>query len=238
VKSRPDPFQAEFNAARQRMGMWPGEPTSPPKLITPQIPTPAREVPTGPEWVHEIKHDGWRAVVRIEGAEVTILTRSARNVTRMFSRMVPALRAIGRNCIIDGEIAAPDENGVTCVEGFSDIVVTEPHRLAYYAFDLLWLDEDWRTRPLLERKARLKTILAPASALGRVVSSDHVAGDHGETLYAFAIDHGCEGIISKRAGSLYRGGQTRDWLKIKPPAVRLRQAGNVREAMKRGKADG
>jgi bifunctional non-homologous end joining protein LigD len=68
----------------------------PPKLITPQIPTLAREMPTGLEWIHEIKHDGWRAIVRIEGQHVTILTRSARNVTRMFSRRVPALRAAFR----------------------------------------------------------------------------------------------------------------------------------------------
>jgi ATP-dependent DNA ligase len=81
---------AAFDAAPKRMGLWPQERRSPPKLTTPMIPTPAREVPTGPEWVHEIKHDGWRAIVRIEGQQVATLTRSARNVTRMFSRLVPA----------------------------------------------------------------------------------------------------------------------------------------------------
>jgi bifunctional non-homologous end joining protein LigD len=104
---------AAFDAARKRMELWPQERRTPPNLITPQIPTLAREVPTGLEWIHEIKHDGWRAIVRIEGQQVAVLTRSARNVTRMFSRLVPALRTIGRECILDGEVAAPDDRGVT-----------------------------------------------------------------------------------------------------------------------------
>jgi bifunctional non-homologous end joining protein LigD len=219
---KPAKRDAAFDAARKRMGLGPQERRSPPKLITPQIPTLAREVPTGLEWIHEIKHDGWRAIVRIEGQHVAILTRSARNVTRMFSRLVPALRLIGHECILDGEIAAPDDRGVTRLDNFKEIVEKKPERLVFYAFDLLWLDgEDWRTRPLLERKSRLEKLIAAAEDVGKAMYVEHVDGQHGPALYEYAMQLGCEGILSKRAASLYRG-QKRDWLEIKPPEVRKR----------------
>src|SRR6185369_10912260 len=108
---------------------------------------------------------------------------------------------------------------VTDVRG----ALRQPERLVYYAFDLLWLDgEDLRALALVERKRRLEQLLRDRSAA--LIYLDHVEDGQGQGLYEAAIAAGCEGIVSKRAGSRYRSGPTRDWLRIKPPEVRERQA--------------
>jgi bifunctional non-homologous end joining protein LigD len=105
----------------------------------------------------------------------------------------------------------------------------------FYAFDLIWLDgEDWRTRPLLERKVGLEELIRPAEEAGKAMYVEHVDGEYGQTLYEYAAELGCEGIISKRGASLYRGGQNSDWLKIKPSEVRQRQREAVAPRLRRG----
>ena len=195
-----------------------------PRLFTPQVPMPAREVPTGTEWIHEIKLDGLRTFACIEGGRIEMITRGGANWSRAFRSLVPALlKVVCREAIIDGEVAAPDELGVTRAEGLREIVATKPGRLVYFAFDLLWLDgEDCRQQPLVERKARLEKLIQPAEAIGKALFVEHVVGVRGEALFRYATETGCTGIVSKRAASLYRGGKTRDWLKIKAAEARER----------------
>jgi bifunctional non-homologous end joining protein LigD len=91
--------------------------------------------------------------------------------------------------------------------------------IVYYAFDLLYLNgDDFTQRPLLERKAALKKTL-PRSRTGRVRYTDHVIGA-GEHLFAELEKRHLEGMVAKRADSLYVGGRTRAWLKIKTSAGR------------------
>lgn len=118
--------------------------------------------------------------------------------------------------MLDGEICVPDPAGVTHIDGLNDAISRHgrPEYLAYYAFDLLFLDgHDLRRCPLQERKELLRRVLADAPS-ERVVYVDHLIGQGAELLVAVKRA-GAEGIVSKRLASVYRGGDSRDWLKMK-----------------------
>jgi bifunctional non-homologous end joining protein LigD len=201
-----------------------------PAIIRTMQPTLAAAVPRAAGWVHEVKVDGWRIVARIVGGTARLSTRNGRDYTKAMAPIAAALAELPcRGAIIDGEVAVPDEHGVTRV---SDVrsALYRPERLAYFAFDLLWVDsEDLRGLPLLERKRRLERLISGGDD-PRLLYVEHVPAEQGLALYAAAVAAGCEGIVSKRALSSYRAGETGDWLKIKPAEVRARQAEAVRAA--------
>jgi len=116
--------------------------------------------------------------------------------------------------VLDGEIAVPDERGVTHIDGLSDALAgRQPERLTYFAFDLLYLDEhDLRRCPIEERKALLRRALDEAGC-DHMIYVDHIG--RGAQLFERVREVGAEGIVSKRLGSLYRGRESRDWLKTK-----------------------
>jgi ATP-dependent DNA ligase len=109
----------------------------------------------------------------------------------------------------------PDEKGVTHIDALSKALAKrQPERLAYFAFDLLHLDgHDLRDCPIEDRKVLLRDVIAVA-ARPRLVTLDHIVGN-GAALFEAVRHHDGEGIVSKRSGSPYRGGPSRDWLKIK-----------------------
>jgi bifunctional non-homologous end joining protein LigD len=117
--------------------------------------------------------------------------------------------------VLDGEIAVPDERGVTHIDLLQDAFGSRgADRLTYFAFDLLYLDEhDLRRCAIEERKALLRQVL-DESGCERIVYIDHVIG-RGAQLFERVREVGAEGIVSKRLGSLYRGRESRDWLKTK-----------------------
>ena len=109
--------------------------------------------------------------------------------------------------VLDGEIAVPDERGVTHIEALSEALrQRRPERLAYFAFDLLHLDgHDLRPCPIEYRKALLRDVIG-AAGCPRLVTVDHIVG-RGLQLLAAVRPLGAEGIVSKRAGSPYRAGR-------------------------------
>jgi bifunctional non-homologous end joining protein LigD len=117
--------------------------------------------------------------------------------------------------VLDGEIAVPDENGVTHIDALTEAMrQRQPEQLAYFAFDLLHLDgHDLRPCAIEDRKALLRDLVGAAGG-PRLVVVDHITGS-GQPLFEAARQLGAEGIVSKRAGSPYRGGVGRDWLKTK-----------------------
>jgi bifunctional non-homologous end joining protein LigD len=117
--------------------------------------------------------------------------------------------------VLDGEIAVPDDRGVTHIGHLQDALDgRQPDRLAYFAFDLLYLDgHDLRRCPIEERKALLRRVLDRVRC-PRLVFVDHVLG-RGTELFEHVRAIGGKGIVSKRAGSLYSGKATRDWRKTK-----------------------
>jgi bifunctional non-homologous end joining protein LigD len=189
--------------------------SSMPTWVEPLAATVVQDIPTSPGWVHEIQHHGWRILAFLDG-RVRLLSRRNREWTSQLSGIAEALNEIGGEAIIDGGLATPDEVGDTATEAALLELHRNPGSLVYYAFDLLWLQgQDFRLRPLLERKATLELLLMPSLKSGRVLYSNHVSAELGPDLFQSAVARGFEGIVSKRVDAPYRSGLSLDWVKIK-----------------------
>jgi bifunctional non-homologous end joining protein LigD len=196
-----------------------GEPTYPRLgirlgIIEPCLPSTAKVPPSGPGWLHEIKHDGFRILARRDGAGVRLITRHGNDFTARFPLIASAVAALpARSCLIDGEAIVCDENGL------ADFELIRGHGVAadavHCAFDLLELDgRDLRRRPIEERKGLLTQLLRSSNP--SIVLNKHYEED-GATVFREACRLGCEGIVSKRLGSTYRRGRSPLWLKVKNP---------------------
>ena len=185
-----------------------------PAFVSPQLATLVDAPPSGSEWLHEIKYDGYRAVTAIAGGEVKIYTRKALDWTERYQPLLPALSALPcESALLDGEIAVADDQGHTDFGALQDALTRGGEGISYYLFDLLELDgEDLRQRPLIERKEKLKQLLQAARA--PLNYSDHIDGS-GDEVYAHACKIKLEGIISKRSDASYGSGRTQTWLKTK-----------------------
>jgi bifunctional non-homologous end joining protein LigD len=173
-------------------------------FVSPCLPTKTDKLPSGSEWLHEIKHDGFRVIARKSGAQVRLYSRPGNDLTYRFPLIVETLaRLRSRSCIIDGEAVACDDNGVTL---FNRVRYRHHDESIFlYAFDLIELNgDDLRRDPLEGRGATLEMILAKAGAGIRF--NEHMEGD-GETVFRHACKFGLEGIVSKRKDSLYRSGR-------------------------------
>jgi bifunctional non-homologous end joining protein LigD len=136
------------------------------------------------------------------------------DLTRRFPLIAEALaRLRSRSVILDGEAVACDDKGMA---SFDRIRYRRHDATVFlYAFDLMELNgDDLRRDPLEVRKATLRSMLAKAGLGLRF--NEHLEGD-GPTVFGHACKMGLEGIVSKRLGSYYRSGRTRDWLKFKNP---------------------
>jgi bifunctional non-homologous end joining protein LigD len=200
------------------MSLPPGPaPAAMPADVRLQIVTPCKRPPSGDGWLHEIKHDGHRLVAIVPGdGQLILLSRNGYDRTRVFREPFrPLLDAGLPPMVLDSEIAVPDDRGVTHLDALSDAISDgRPDRLAYFAFDLLHLDgHDLRRCPLEDRKMLLRDVIGTARC-ERIVYVDHVMGI-GKELFEAVRQIGAEGIVSKRRGSFYRGGESREWLKTK-----------------------
>ena len=186
-----------------------------PPFVEPQLATLVDAPPSGGDWVHEIKYDGYRAVTSMAGGSVIIRTRNGLDWTNRFRPLVGPLSELScDSALLDGEIAVADSQGHTSF-GALQAALSEGHgAFGYYLFDLLHLDgEDLRKRPLMERKKLLEKLLVGARK-GPLFYSSHLKGE-GRQVFQHACDLKLEGIISKRARDPYRSGRTKSWLKTK-----------------------
>jgi bifunctional non-homologous end joining protein LigD len=170
--------------------------------------------PAGDCWVHEIKLDGFRMGIIVDGRQVRIISRRGTDYTAAYPEIVDAARALKtKSAIIDGEVVVLDEHGVSRFQLLQQLAESR-RGLAYFAFDLLELNgEDLRPLPLEARKRRLRTLLGAQRGLLRY--TEHVGGP-GDAVFANACALGAEGIISKRRDAPYRSGaRSADWQKIK-----------------------
>ena len=193
-----------------------------PKNIEPALSTLAAAPPTGPDWAHEIKFDGYRILVRIDQGKVTLSTRRGNDWTDRMPALAEAMRAIPvKTAVLDGEMVSLDARGVSDFQRLQDALSCGPARqaasLVYYAFDLLYLNGiDLRGVGLAQRKALLGQTLArlPPSVASTIRLSDHVIGQ-GPVFLAQAARMGLEGMISKQLDAPYRSGRSHQWLKVK-----------------------
>jgi len=185
-----------------------------PRWIEPQLSKLAAKAPTGPQWGHEIKFDGYRMAARIEKGHVNLLTRSGLDWTEKYPITAAALAQLDVNAAyIDGELCGVRPDGLTSFEIMQQVSDSGGGHLTLFAFDLLHLDgEDVAQLPLVERKARLAALLTKPPA--GIAYSDHEGGD-GEAFRRAACKHGLEGVVSKRLDRPYLPGDRGAWVKSK-----------------------
>jgi len=183
-------------------------------IIEPCLPSPAKAPPSGPGWIHEIKHDGFRILARRDSAGVRLITRAGKDFSSRFPFIAMAVAKLPvRSCLIDGEAIVCDESGLPVfdlIRGYGSKASA-----VLCAFDLLELDgKDLRREPIEKRKALLAKLLKGRQV--SIVLNEHFEED-GAAVYRAACQLGCEGIVSKRLGSSYRSGRSKHWIKIKNP---------------------
>lgn len=180
-----------------------------------QLCTLSGTIPTGSNWLFEIKFDGYRAQIAISGSEVRIYTRNGHDWTEQFKVILPPLQTLSQGSVLlDGEIVAIDKAGRT---NFSMLKtgIAAGIPLKFYAFDIFEKDrQDLTGLPLLERKAILEELIGQRDPGDSLQFSHHVV-DSGQSVFDAMCAGGHEGMIAKRADGIYMGQRTRSWLKIK-----------------------
>jgi bifunctional non-homologous end joining protein LigD len=191
------------------------EATALPAWIKPQLTKLVEAPPNGPEWLHEIKFDGYRMHGRLDGDAVRLLTRTGLDWTGKYPAIAAALSSLpARQAYLDGELCGIRPDGTTSFSMIQNASDTGNGKaLVFFLFDLLHLDgEAIRARPLQERKERLRALLSGRGS--PLHFSDHQIG-RGRPFYDQACALKVEGIVSKKVDAPYASGNRGLWLKIK-----------------------
>ena len=186
-----------------------------PEFIKPQLAQLVDHVPTGNEWVHELKFDGYRTLCRIHGDNVRFLTRSGLDWTSKYRKLVSSAKKLKiQSAILDGEIVALDNNGHSSFALLQTALAeTAPEGIYYYVFDILFLNgKNLCNEPLLERKAKLAKIIRSLKNT-HFIYSEHFR--YSERLYSEICGLQLEGVVSKLAVAPYTSGRSPVWQKTK-----------------------
>jgi len=188
-----------------------------PAFLEPSLALLTDKPPRGPQWVHELKFDGYRIQARTDGGDVRLLTRKALDWTKRFPTIATGLQALKiGTALLDGEVVSEDEQGIPHFSDLqADLKAGRRDRLRYHVFDLLYLDGlNLTGATLLDRKSLLAAIIARLPAGSPLRYSEH-SDEDGATMLRHACRIGLEGIVSKRKDLPYRSGRGDHWLKIK-----------------------
>jgi bifunctional non-homologous end joining protein LigD len=182
----------------------------------PQLATLVDRPPSGDEWFHEIKYDGYRIGARVRKGRVSLYTRNGNDWTASFPDIADAVGKLRLDeALLDGEAAVVLPDGRTSFQAMQNAGdAANRGTVVYFVFDLLRLNgETLEPLPLEERKARLKKLVG-ASKTGRIRFSEHIEGS-GQAFFDQACRAGLEGIVSKRRDQPHRAGRHAGWLKTK-----------------------
>ncbi|MBI5674838.1 MAG: hypothetical protein HZC48_03265 [Nitrospirae bacterium] len=184
-----------------------------PHNIKPMLATLVKKPFDHPDWIFEMKWDGYRAIAEIRDGDVSIYSRNRISFTQKFLPITDALRKLGFDALLDGEIVVVNDQGHPDFEMLQNYQKSGSGHLLYYVFDLLHFREhDLTGLPLLRRKELLKKIL-PSSP--KIKFSDHVLKE-GILFFNVVREKGLEGMIAKHSQSAYQAGKrSRQWLKVK-----------------------
>jgi bifunctional non-homologous end joining protein LigD len=188
-----------------------------PEFVPPQLATLVDKPPSGGEWLHELKFDGYRLLCHLEGRQIRFWTRNRKDWTVKFASVGKAVKSLPlKSAILDGEIVALDSAGRASFQRLQQSINKGGSSgLIFHVFDLIYIDGYDLTRcPLRERKRVLEELLANVGDAGLLRYSDHLEGN-GAQFFKEACKLGLEGIVSKQAGSTYESTRSRNWLKIK-----------------------
>ncbi len=182
-------------------------------FIPPQLCLSSDRAPTGHEWVHELKLDGYRMQAHVHAGRTTLYTRSGLDWTGRFPGAATGLARL-TDCIVDGELCALDEHSRPDFAALQAAIERgTTGALVFFAFDLLAQGAtELRSRPLLERKQALATLLDPAPEGVRYLEHFSAAG---EAVLRSACQLGLEGVVSKKADAPYVSGRGAAWMKAK-----------------------
>jgi bifunctional non-homologous end joining protein LigD len=184
-----------------------------PKAFEFCVPTVATKVPASPDWLHEIKYDGYRLRVERDGDRVRLITKGGYDWSKRYPRIVEAaLKNRQKQFVIDGEAV------ILGVDGYSDFDALHSGKhndeVQLLAFDVLAMDGDnLRDLPLSMRKANLARLLARRP--DGIFENEFERGEIGPDLFRKACEFGLEGLVSKRCDRPYRGGRQKHWIKVK-----------------------
>ena len=188
-----------------------------PTQLQPQLATLTKSAPSGDEWLHEVKFDGYRMLCRIDDGKVTFISRNQLDWTTRLSSLNSSLKELPvKSALLDGEVVVLQADGTSDFQALQNAFRDgEIQDLVYYVFDLLHLDgQNLRGLPLETRKAKLGEILQVAGSSSHVRYSEHIEGQ-GADFAKQACHLHLEGIICKRRDRPYQPGRGFDWLKVK-----------------------
>jgi bifunctional non-homologous end joining protein LigD len=182
-------------------------------FIQPMLATLTDEPFDNPEWIFEVKWDGYRAIAEIKKGEVKFYSRNGLSFHELYPEVAAELRKIKKDCIIDGEVVVLDENGKPSFQKLQQFGMNRDFPIHYYVFDCLsYSGKDITDKPLVDRKKILEKLVPKSDVLKY---SEHIAAD-GIRFYKESKKLDLEGIMAKRADSVYETGRrTTDWLKVK-----------------------
>jgi bifunctional non-homologous end joining protein LigD len=231
---RPKPFMLDPKAATRADAVWhsnrsdghdaPASKPAPAKrtpirsrFVPPQLAKLVESPPSGDDWGHEIKIDGYRLELQVADGGAALYTRKGLDWSEKFDSIASAASSL-EDCLIDGEVAVLNREGVLSFGALQDALSAgDDSNMVYFAFDLLYAGkDDLRRKPLVERKERLRGLL-DAAGIGRgarIQYVDHFQGD-GEAVLKGACEMKLEGIISKRLDAPYASGRGGTWVKSK-----------------------
>lgn len=188
-----------------------------PKFIAPQLATLVKAPPSGDEWVHELKFDGYRMLCHLDRGEVRFWSRNGKDWTNKFTNLVAAARAFPvETAIVDGEVVILDPDGRSNFQRLQHAIGSGGvASFCFQAFDLIYLDGLDLSRVALEdRKRLLRTLFNSIPISSPLRYSDHIEGS-GALFFQHACQTGVEGIVSKLRTSHYDSARSRSWLKVK-----------------------
>ena len=177
------------------------------------LPTKSTTVPSGPDWLHEVKYDGYRLRLERDGDRVRLITRGGYNWTDRYPWIVEAaLKNRVKQFVIDGEAVVLGVDGVPDFDALHSR--KHDHEVQLYTFDILALDgDDLRGLPLSMRKTKLARLLARRP--DGIFVAPFEQGEIGPDLFRKACEFGLEGLVSKRRDRPYQAGRSKHWVKIK-----------------------
>src|SRR4249920_1818306 len=167
--------------------------SAPASFIQPCRPTVVTTPPSGPGWVHELKHDGYRLQIHVRDGRVRLYTRNGADWTKRYSRIVEEATRLREPLIIDAEVVCLSDKGVADFDLLHSWIADE--KAVALAFDLLVSGDDIRRQPLIERKNALRWVLRKACEGVQYV--EDTDGD-GQKMFAAVCKLGLEGIVSKK----------------------------------------
>ncbi|MEO8486987.1 MAG: DNA ligase D, partial [Betaproteobacteria bacterium] len=186
-----------------------------PATMSPMLTTLVSSAPSGDDWLHEIKYDGYRMLARIERGKARLFSRSGKDWTQAFRPIAADLAKLPvKAAWIDGEAVVLDASGRSSFQALQNALSSEDAAFTYFAFDLMHRDGiDLRDAALAERKRLLREVVGDGHGTVRV--GPEVQG-HGDEFFRQACSMSLEGAICKRVDAPYRDGlRTRDWVKVK-----------------------